>query len=79
MATLPVGYIMSLPDLPGRWQVWSMAGEARGAYFFVPYDEAARATRFKYVVAKIVYPKHQPKPTITVLRTESFPAKHAES
>lgn len=66
----PAGHLTVLPDLPGRWQVWSRSAESPGAYFFVPYDGEAREQGVKYVVGRAIERRGHPHPEITVLRIE---------
>ena len=66
----PVGHLVVLPDLPGRWQVWSRSDDTPGAYFFVPFDEDAHEAGIKFVVGKAIERRTDPRPVITVLRVE---------
>lgn len=70
MSAFPAGHVTSLPDLPGRWQVWSLASESPGAYFFVPYDEESRGQGVKYVVGRAIRRRGEGLPEVTVLRIE---------
>lgn len=49
MGALTLGSYIELPDLPGRWQVWSKSDEGPGAYFVVQGGRCAtiRATAKK--------------------------------
>lgn len=67
----PLGHVVQLPDMPGKWQVWSRSGDSPGAYFFIPYDDEAKEQGLKYVVAKAIDSRREPRPVITVLRTEA--------
>lgn len=66
----PAGHVVSLPDMVGRWQVWSQSMEAPGAYFFVPFDDEAHESGIKFVVGKAIQKRMSPFPEITVLRIE---------
>lgn len=61
----------AIPDLPGRWSVWSKSDEGPGAHFFVPADEQARGAGVKFAVVRVTNVKGAADPLFTVLRTEA--------
>lgn len=68
MSALRVGATLrEVPELPGTWSVWSQSGEAAGAYFIVPADDAARSLGVKFASIKVTQKKAEPKPVITLL------------
>lgn len=67
---LPLGHLATLPGLAGRWSLWSDAAEGPGSKFFVPADDAARATGAKYAVVRVKYARSKPEPELRVLRTD---------
>lgn len=70
MSALTVGTVLELPDLPGRWSVWSPSADAPGAVFVTPTNDEARATGVKYAVVKAINKASQAKPEMTLLRTD---------
>lgn len=51
MSALAIGQVVEVPELPGRWSVWSLA-PGPGAYFIVSLDDRRetrkiRATRVR--------------------------------
>lgn len=70
MSNLTVGAAVDVPELPGRWSVWSACSEAPGAVFVVPADDKARSAGIKFAVVKAIQKAADNKPTITVVRTD---------
>lgn len=70
MPALPVGAPVYLPELAGRWSVWSQSSESPGAYFIVPADDEARTVGAKYVVIRAKMTRGSAKPELSVLRTD---------
>lgn len=58
------------PPLPGRWSVWSQAGETPGGYFVTPLDDDARSVDIKYAVIRAKQLRTEPKPELTLIRTD---------
>lgn len=56
VASRAAGRELVQPGLPGRWSIWSQAGDGPGAHFVVPADEAARATGVKFATVRITEP-----------------------
>lgn len=67
---MKTGAVTAVPGLPGRWSVWSKADEGPGAHFFVPVDDAARATGVKYAVVRVQKRAGEVKDVLTLLRTD---------
>lgn len=68
---MKAGAVITIPDLPGRWTVWSKSDETPGTHFAVPLDDAARqGGAAKYAVVKITNPKTQTTPLIRLIRTD---------
>ena len=72
MGALTLGTTIDTPDLllPGKWSVWSQAGETPGGYFMVPADDRAREVGVKFAVIKATQKRGEPKPTLSLVRTE---------
>jgi hypothetical protein len=72
MGALTLGTIIDTPDLllPGKWSVWSQAGETPGGYFMVPSDDRARDVGVKFAVIKATQRRGEPKPSLSLVRTE---------
>jgi hypothetical protein len=72
MGTLTLGTVIDTPDLllPGKWSVWSQAGETPGGYFMVPADDRARDVGVKFAVVKATLKRGEPKPALSLVRTE---------
>lgn len=68
---MKAGSVASLPELPGRWSVWSKSDETPGAHFFVPLDDPARASGVKYAVVRVTNVQGVAEPRLSVLRTEA--------
>lgn len=66
----PPGTPMKIPELPGRWQVWSKAADQPGAVFAVPADDTARASGIKYAVVKSIQKATEGLPTVSLIRTD---------
>jgi hypothetical protein len=64
------GSAVDVPELTGRWTVWSKSGEAPGAHFLVPSDSKARATGVKYAVVRVQTRAGQVKDQVDLLRTD---------
>lgn len=69
MAALRVGQTLTIPGLPGKWSVWSLAGGdyGPGAYFVVPTGGSAE----RYEVIRATQKKNEPYPTITLLSRQT--------
>lgn len=65
MSALRVGQTLTIPELPGRWSIWSKAGGdwGPGAYFVVP----ERSAGGEYAVIRAKQGRHDPWPIITLL------------
>jgi hypothetical protein len=70
MPTLTIGGTIRVPDLDGRWSVWSQSDETPGVFFVVPQDEAARSLGVKYAVIRAVMHRGSAEPTLTLVRTD---------
>lgn len=70
MSALRVGSYVSVPELDGRWSVWSMSGEAPGCYFVVPADDDARLHGVKYAVIRAINKNNEVKTWIELIRTD---------
>jgi hypothetical protein len=70
MGALHIGSIMSVPEVAGRWSVWSQSNEAPGAHFLIPIDDEAKAIGAKYLVIRAVHKRDSTYPLITVLRAD---------
>lgn len=70
MPALTVGTVLEIPELPGRWSVWSPSADAPGAVFAVAADDTARALGVKYAVVTAIQKTTEAKPTISLLRTD---------
>ena len=61
---------MQVPDVPGKWSVWS-AAPGPGAVFVVPADETARGyaarRNVSYLTVRVQNPRTSEKPVITLL------------
>lgn len=60
------GTVITIPDLAGRWSIWSKSDECTGAHYVVPVDDAARS-RGKWATVKITRPKSSSEPLIVLL------------
>lgn len=64
MSAVRVGQALTIPDLPGRWSVWSKAGGwGPGAFFVVPEGSSGGG----YAVIRAVQGRNDPHPRIEVL------------
>jgi hypothetical protein len=72
MGALTLGTVIDTPDLllPGKWSVWSQAGETPGGYFMVPADDRVRDVGVKFAVVKATLKRGEPKPALSLVRTE---------
>lgn len=70
MSALEPGSTLAVPELAGRWTVWSQSDECPGGRFLVPADNVARATNVKYAVVKVTHPKACADPTVQLVRVE---------
>jgi hypothetical protein len=70
MPGLSIGAALRVPDLAGRWSVWSKSDETPGAYFVVPLDDEARGLGVKYAVVRARTVRGAASPTLTVVRTD---------
>lgn len=70
MPILSIGAPVRVPELAGRWSVWSQTSETPGGYFIVPADDVARAIGAKYAVIRAKTFRGSPEPKLTLLRTD---------
>lgn len=70
MSLLKAGAQVEVPELPGKWSVWSQAADAPGAYFVVPLTPPAHDMGLKYAVIRAIQKQTEPRPTIHLLRTD---------
>lgn len=70
MTALRAGAQVEVPELPGKWSVWSQAADAPGAYFVVPLTPPARDVGLKYAVIRVIQKHAEPRPTIRLIRTD---------
>lgn len=70
MSALQVGSTTAVPELPGRWSVWSASGEAPGAHFVVPVDDEAKALGVKFASIRVTVLRGSHEPRIELLRTD---------
>ena len=72
MSALPVGSTSRIPNVDGRWSVWSQSNESPGAHFLIPLDEDAKAVGAKYIVVRAVVKKGASEPLLTVIRSDPY-------
>lgn len=70
MANLPLGALVDVPELDGRWSVWSPSDDRPGAVFVVPANDEARATGIKFAVITALKKASEAHLQITLLRTD---------
>lgn len=70
MGALRIGGAVSVPELPGRWSVWSQAADSPGAHFIVPLDDQARGLGVKYAVVRAKQAAGEATPQLSLVRTD---------
>lgn len=65
MGALTIGASITIPELPGKWSVWSKSDECPGAYFIVPKEGGSG-----YAVIRATQTRQNPNPIITLIRRE---------
>lgn len=70
MPALTIGATVHLPELAGRWSVWSQAAETPGGFFIVPMDDEAKAVGAKFAVIRAKNTRTEVKPQLSLLRTD---------
>lgn len=70
MPALAIGAPVHMPELAGRWSVWSQSSESPGAFFILPADDEARGVGVKYAVIRAKTKRTEAKPELSLLRTD---------